>query len=267
MMTEIFGEFETATFLAYGETKHGKSSLLSTMPTPGVILDTESKWQFFQGRPNPNRNGEPFRLKLWDPNEVPPVDDGSWDFAVVKVTSAPVFDQALAWLDQNDHPFVSVGLDSLTVTQEQGIELIRKGGHDFRIQDWGEIRRYILANVSRIMIRVSTPANPLRVFAATAHGHMKDGSYRPAMQGGIQNRLPYSFDAVICMKKALVPGEDGIIKDDTPSVFRALVKTHPAYATGSNFEDRFDKNAYDNPNLTHMMRLIFPASAESKGQN
>jgi hypothetical protein len=264
-MVEVFNEFETASFLAYGETKHGKSSLLSTMPAPGVIFDTEGKWQFFQGRPNPNRNGEPFRLRLWNPAEAPPKDDGSYDFAIVKVTSATVMAQAMPWIDRNDHPFVSIGLDSLTVGQEQGIEALRKVDEDFRIQDWGAIRRRVLADISRIMARVSDPANPLRVFAATAHGHTKDGRYKPMMQGGIKDRMPYSFDVVICMKKAFVKNEQGMITDDADSVFRALVKAHPAYATGSNVEDRFDRPFYNNPNLTHMMRTIFPASAETKG--
>jgi len=260
-MPEVFSEFETATFLAYGETKNGKSTLLATMPTPGVIFDTEGKWQFFQGRPNPNRDGEPFRLKLWNPAEAPPKDDGTYDFAIVKITSAAVMAQAMPWIDRNDHPFVSIGLDSLTVGQEQGIEAIRSVDEDFRIQDWGAIRRRVLSDLSRIMARVSDPMNPLRVFAATAHGHQKDGRYRPAMQGGIQNRMPYSFDSVICMKKAFMKNDQGIIADDAPSVFRALVKSHPAYATGSNFEDRFPKGIIDNPNLTHMMRMIFPAQA------
>jgi len=260
-MPEVFSEFETATFLAYGETKNGKSTLLATMPTPGVIFDTEGKWEFFQGRPNPNRDGEPFRLKLWNPADAPPKDDGTYDFAIVKITSAAVMAQAMPWIDRNDHPFVSIGLDSLTVGQEQGIEAIRSVDEDFRIQDWGAIRRRVLSDLSRIMARVSDPMNPLRVFAATAHGHQKDGRYRPAMQGGIQNRMPYSFDSVICMKKAFMKNEQGMIADDAPSVFRALVKSHPAYATGSNFEDRFPKGIIDNPNLTHMMRMIFPAQA------
>jgi hypothetical protein len=257
----VFSEFETASFLAYGETKNGKSTLLATMPTPGVIFDTEGKWQFFQGRPNPNRDGQPFRLKLWNPAEAPPKDDGTYDFAIVKITSAAVMAQAMPWIDRTDHPFVSIGLDSLTVGQEQGIEAIRSVDEDFRIQDWGTIRRRVLSELSRIMARVSDPANPLRVFAATAHGHQKDGRYRPAMQGGIQTRMPYSFDSVICMKKAFVKNEQGMIPDDAPSVYRALVKSHPAYATGSNFEDRFPKGIIDNPNLTHMMRMIFPAQA------
>lgn len=264
-MTEAFNEFETASFLVYGETKHGKSSLLATMPTPGVILDDEGKWQFFQGRPNPNRDRQPFRLKLWNPNEAPPKNDGTWDFAIVKVTSASVLAQALPWIDRHDHPFVSIGLDSLTVGQEQGIEALRKVDEDFRIQDWGAIRRRVLSDTSRIMTRVSDPANPLRVFAATAHSTYKDGKHRPAMQGGIQGRLPFSFDAIVFMKKALKAADkaaDGTTPDDVASVFRALVKTHPAYVTGSNFEDRFDRSAYDNPNLTHMMRMIFPAAAE-----
>jgi hypothetical protein len=260
-MPEVFSEFETASFLAYGETKNGKSTLLATMPTPGVIFDTEGKWQFFQGRPNPNRDGEPFRLKLWNPVEAPPKDDGTYDFAIVKVTSAAVMAQAMPWIDRTDHPFVSIGLDSLTVGQEQGIEAIRSVDEDFRIQDWGTIRRRVLSELSRIMARVSDPTNPLRIFAATAHGHTKDGRYRPAMQGGIQTRMPYSFDSVICMKKAFVKNEQGMIPDDAPSVYRALVKSHPAYATGSNFEDRFPKGIIDNPNLTQMMRMIFPAQA------
>lgn len=270
-MTEVFNELETASFLVYGETKHGKSSLLATMPTPGVILDDEGKWQFFQGRPNPNRktkahpNGEPFRLKLWNPAQAPPENDGTWDFAIVKVTSASVLAQALPWLDRHDHPFVSIGLDSLTVGQEQGIEALRKVDEDFRIQDWGAIRRRVLSDTSRIMTRVSDPANPLRVFAATAHSTFKDGKHRPAMQGGIQGRLPFSFDAIVFMKKALEKNEQGMIADDAASVFRALVKTHPAYVTGSNFEDRFDRAAYDNPNLTTIMRMIFPAPAVTKG--
>jgi hypothetical protein len=264
-VTEKFNEFETASFLAYGETKNGKSTLLSTMPTPGVIFDTEGKWQFFQGRPNPNRDGKPFRLKLWNPSEAPPEDDGSYDFAIVKVTHTKVMAQGMQWIDRTNHPFTSIGLDSLTVGQEQGIEAIRSVDEDFRIQDWGAIRRRVLSDISRIMARVSDPANPLRVFAAPAHGQQKDGKYRPAMQGSIQNRMPFSFDSIICMKKAFVKNEQGMIADDAPSVFRALVKAHPAYVTGSNFEDRFTQSIYDNPNLTHIMRTIFPATAETRG--
>lgn len=264
-MVEVFSEFETATFLAYGETKHGKSSLLATMPSPGVIFDTEGKWQFFQGRPNPNRDGEPFRLRLWNPAEPPPADTEAYDFAIVKITSAAVMAQAMPWIDRTDHPFVSIGLDSLTVGQEQGIEALRRVDEDFRIQDWGAIRRRVLSDLSRIMARVSDPVNPLRVFAATAHGHTKDGKYRPAMQGGIQNRMPYSFDSVICVKKGFEKNDQGIIADDAPTVFRALVKAHPNYTTGSNFEDRFDRPFYNNPNLTQIMRKIFPAAAETKG--
>lgn len=267
-MVETFNELQTATFLIYGETKTGKSSALSTMPTPGVILDEEGKWQFFQGRRNPNRNGELFRLRLWDPTTPPPKDDGTWDFAIVKVTSEAVIESAMQWIDRNDHPFVSIGLDSLTVGQEQMIDGTRKITEDFRIQDWGTVRRKMLSTVSRIMARVSEPKNPLRVFAATSHGVQKDGKYRPAMQGGIQGRLPYSFDCVACTKKARVKvaasPADGIAEDTVASVFRLLVKSHPDYVTGSNFEDRFDEDVYDNPNLTHMMRTIFPATADNQ---
>lgn len=257
--TAPLSAFETATWLVYGETKAGKSSFVATAPTPGVIFDMESKWHFFKGRSNVNNQGKPFRLVFWNPAEPPPKADGSWDFAIVKATRADTFDQAARWLDRSDHPFVTAGLDSLTVTQEQMIERLRGIDEDFRIQDWGTLRRRMLSAVSRIMGRVSDPENPLRVFVATAHGHMKDGKYRPAMQGGVQGRLPYSFDCVAYMKKALVQAENNIVADDAPSVFRLLVKAHPSYVTGSNFEDRFDRAVYDDPNLAQMMRTIFPA--------
>lgn len=248
-----------ASFLVYGKTKTGKSSLAATAPGPLLVLDAEGSWNAFEGRRNPNNPDQPYRVVWWEnPAEAPPEPDGTWDICVVDVHRWETVDLVINWVIQPNHPFQSIALDSVTEVQNRCKKAIQPDMTGLQQQDWGKLLAYMSDRIKRFREIVKDTRNPARVVVFTSEGKLQqDGSYHPHMEGQLRNGIAYWMNTTACLRVAQLPNVDGIVTDDSPTERRLLVKPHPAFITGSHFEDRFETNTISNPNITQMMGNIF----------
>lgn len=257
-MTNDRNPRHNASWFIYGNTKTGKSTLAATAPGPILALDAEGSWNAFDGRANPNRPGEPYRVVYWDRlNEAPPKDDGTWDICVADVLRWESVDQAIDWIIQRDHPFQSVVMDSVTEVQAKCKAALEKP-ESMEYQDWGKLLSRMESRIKRLRNLVKDIENPLRVAVFTCEGKPRqDGMFVPKMEGSIRDGIPYWMNTIACLRTAQTPNADGIIAENSPVERRLLVKPMPGFITGSHFEDKFDTNVIVNPNITTMMGTIF----------
>lgn len=248
-----------ASFLVYGETKVGKSSLGATAPGKKLALDAEGSWNAFDGRDNPNRPGEKYRVTWWDDLSQPPPDMTDYDICVVDVMRWETVDQVINWVVQHDHPFQSIIMDSVTEMQDRCKKALPNGGADMQYQDWGKLLMHMSSRIKRFRDIVKDIKNPARCIVFTSEGKLRqDGKYVPKMEGALKDGIGYWMNTTAYLKVTQVPNKDGIIADDSPVLRRLLVKPHPMFITGSHHEDKYATNVIENPNLTTMMGQIFP---------
>jgi hypothetical protein len=259
-MTEDRNPRHNATFLVYAETKRGKSTLGASCPGPVLALDAEGSWNAFEGRKNPNNPNQPYRVIWWDPKEAPPKADGTWDICVVDVLRWETVEQVIQWTLMPDHPFQSIVVDSVTQLQKRCKEALpgfQSGNQQY--SDWGQLLTRMSEKVQRFRDMVKDVRNPFRVAVFTAEGDLRqDGKYVPNMEGALRKGIAYWMNTTACLTVKQVPNADGIIAADSPLVRSLMVKPNPNYITGSHFEDRFETNTVENPNITLMMGQIFP---------
>lgn len=247
-----------ASFLVYGKTKTGKSSLAATAPGKKLVADAEGSWNAFDNRANPNDPDQPYRVTWWDDLSQPPPDMTNFDICVVDVQRWESVDMMLNWVIQSEHPFQSIILDSVTEIQNRCKKAIQPDMTGLQQQDWGKLLAHMSDRIKRFRDIVKDPRNPARVVVFTSEGKLlQDGSYVPHMEGQLRNGIAYWMNTTACLRVAQLPNADGIVTDDSPTERRLLVKPHPAFITGSHFEDRFETNAVSNPNITTMMGNIF----------
>lgn len=245
--------------LVYGEAKTGKSSLAATAPGKKIALDAEGSWNAFDGRDNPNRPGEKYRVTYWDDLSKPPPDMADYDICVVDVLRWETVDHAIDWLVRPDHPFQSIVMDSVTETQNRCKLAITDPEAGLQYEHWGKLLTRMSGRVKRFRDIVKDRTNPARAMVFTSEGKFRqNGKYTPQMEGQLRDSIGYWMNTTACLRIAQKPNADGIVTDDSPTVRRLLVKPHPLYITGSHFEDRFESNAIENPNITAMMSQIFP---------
>lgn len=252
-----------ASFLLYGKTKTGKSSLAATAPGKKLVADAEGSWNAFEGRSNPNNPDQPYRVTWWDDLSQPPPAMDDYDICVVDVQRWETVDMMLNWVIQPDHPFQSLVLDSVTEIQNRCKKAIQPDMTGLQQQDWGKLLAHMSDRIKRFRDIVKDTKNPARCVVFTSEGKLQqDGSYVPHMEGQLRNGIAYWMNTTACLRVAQLPNQDGIVTDNSPTVRRLLVKPHPLFITGSHFEDRFETNTIDNPNITHIMGNVFPGFAE-----
>jgi hypothetical protein len=88
---------------------------------------------------------------------------------------------------------------------------------------------------------------------------MKDGKFRPYMQGQIRDTMPYWVDILGALTTENRPVGDQVVK-----VKRLLIGAgvHPAYLTGERVQGRLP-DIIDNPNISDMLRAVYPKTEES----
>lgn len=257
-MTDVRNMRHNTSIFVYGDPKVGKSTLAATAPGTKLALDAEGSWNAFEGRENPNRPGEVYRVIYWDKlTDAPPEDDGTWDICVADVLRWEHIDLAIQWLSQPDHPFQSVILDSITQAQVRCKAMFEKEKLEY--DEWNSLLYRMSTRTYALRDMVKNIKNPLRVAVFTCESLLRqDGKYVPKMEGSIKNGIGYWMNNTFYLRTAQTPNADGIIADNSPIERRLLVKPHPSFITGSHFEDRFRENVITDPNITEMMGTIFP---------
>lgn len=241
--------------LVHGDSKVGKSWLLDTMPGPRAVFDAEGGSRF-----------TPSRKRVWDPRaEPPPAADGTWDTCLVYVREYDVLRLGLQWLQSGSHPFRSVGMDSVSEVQQRCVDSL-VGRNAMQTQDWGTLLREVSATVREFRDLTINAVNPLQAVVMIAMTKMKDGKWRPFVQGALADWLPYYVDVCGYLFTQDDPANPGTI------LRRMLVTTGQTnFLAGERVGGRLGQ-VVENPNVSTMLTTIFgpaagtvPAAATQEG--
>lgn len=245
----------TLSALIHAPSKVGKTTLSSTAPPPICVLDAEGGWRFI--REAGYRSGVKLRRTEWDPLTGPPPRwDDTWDFCHVVVRQWATLTTAYNYLARTDmHDFQSLILDSVTEAQRK-LKANLRGTEQMRIQDWGDLLTYMdkLVRDMRDLVLLPQP-NPLRFVMFIAETHMKDGGWRPAMQGQIGQSLPYWVDICGYLFTEPTVDSDG---QATGKLKKLLIGqgVNPAIIAGERVQGTLPDIISD-PNISTMMTQVF----------
>lgn len=245
----------TLSALIHAPAKVGKTTLSSTVPPPICVLDAEGGWRFI--RESGYRSGVTLRRTEWDPLTGPPPRwDDTWDFCHVIVRQWSTLTTAYNYLARTDqHDFRSLILDSVTEAQRK-LKSNLRGTEQMRIQDWGDLLMFMdkLVRDMRDLVLLPQP-NPLHVVMFIAETEMKDGAWRPAMQGQIGRSLPYWVDICGYLYTEPTLGPDG---QATGKMKKLLIGqgVSPQIVAGERVQGALP-DIIDNPHITRMITQIF----------
>lgn len=178
--------------LVHSDTKVGKSTFGNTTPAPRLLLDAEAAYRFLPG------------VKVfWDPlTEAPPalgqgrispsdptVYSIDWDVCVAIIRTYNHLTRAYEWLNAGKHPFKSVTIDSISEIQTKCKDDLANEGR-MSIQLWGDLLTHMERLVRGFRDLTEHPTNPLEAVVLTAMTQMRDGKFRPYVQGQLQVKEP-----------------------------------------------------------------------------
>jgi hypothetical protein len=232
--------------LIHSDTKVGKSTFGNTARAPRLLLDAEAAYRFLPG------------VKVfWDPiSEAPPRWDGVWDMCVVRVSAYNIFTRALAWLQSGQHDFRSVVIDSITEIQVTCKDEISPDGV-MKIQLWGDLLTHMERSMRQFRDLTDHPTRPIEALIVTAMTEMRDGKWRPYVQGKLAVKAPYFLDVIGYM----FVQEVGNPQDPTQppiKVRRMLVGKNGQFEAGERVQGRLPE-VVDYPTVPMMLDLVFGA--------
>lgn len=235
--------------LVHADTKVGKSTFGNTAPAPRLLLDAEAASRFLPGR-----------QIVWDPmTEYPPEYDGTWDTCVVKVKEYMTIVKVYEWLNSGQHSFLSVIVDSISEIQTQCKAQIQGEGQ-MKIQMWGELLTKLEKLIRQFRDLTEHRTHPLEAIVITAMTQLKDGKYRPYVQGQLQVKMPYFLDVIGFMYVDQIQGPDPT-KPPT-RMRRMLVVPHVQFEAGERVQGRLNGDVVDNPDVSVMLDMIFGPKPE-----
>lgn len=246
----------TLSALIHAPAKVGKTTLTTTAPLPILALDAEGGWKYV--RQVGYRSGVPLRRIEWDPLAGPPPrHDDTWDFCHVLIRQWATLTQAYQYLAvPTYHDFQSVVIDSITEAQRKLKEKLKPNMEAMRIQDWGDL----LVQMDRLIrgyrdLTLLPPPSTLRCILFIAETEMKDGMWRPAMQGQIGRTLPYWVDVCGYLFTTLGADADG---NNTVKQKQLLIGegVSPSIVAGERLQGALP-DIIDNPSITQMMQQVF----------
>lgn len=262
----------TLSLLVHAASKAGKSTLSSTAPTPMCVLDAEGGWRFINQAGY--RSGKPLRKITWNPDVTlqPPRHDGTWDVCIVTVSQWQTLTNAYRGLTQAQHDFQSLIFDSITEAQRR-LKRNLRGSEQMRIQDWGDLLTQMDQLIRDMRDIVLLPNTTVRFVMFIAETKMKDGKWRPQMQGQIGDSLPYWMDIVGYLYRTAATGPDGKpVVDGNGQASGKMLKmligqdVHPQIEAGERVQGLLG-DVVDNPNIIDMLNTIYgenpsPATTE-----
>jgi hypothetical protein len=169
----------------HAEQKVGKSSLCDTGPAPRLTLDVENAaiWT-------------PSRKTVWDPmRQTVPVPDGSWETCLVHVRDYTVLDATYQILNRGQHPFNSVGVDSVPVIQDRVMRSF--AGYDkMSRDDWGRLLRLTTGLIWNYKDLLTHPTRQVWAvtFVAGSHWDEQMRKWRPNLVGSSAHHVPFAPD-------------------------------------------------------------------------
>ena len=224
----------------HGDPKVGKSWLGATSPKPILLLDAESGGTEYV----------PLRQVEWDPHQyAPPIDDGTWDAAVVRVHSRADIDQALAHVYSGTAPFRSIVADSLTYIQTKMKKAIPQTREFAGKAMWGHLGDEMEDLVSRMRdLKVLVPQIEAIVLICGTQ-LSEAGQYELMLQGRAKRQVAYDADMIGYLFVA--PAEDGSFRRTL------LCAPRPNAQAGHKFAPSFPDLITD-PNMTAILAARNP---------
>lgn len=212
--------------LVHADTKTGKSTFGNTAPQPRLIIDAEMASRFLPGT-----------KVFWDPiREAPPIHDGSWETCVVTIREYGTMIRVMEWLESGQHPFESVVIDSISEIQKRLKDQVSAGTGDMKQQQWGELLTHMEALIRRLRDLTEHPTKPLTAVIITAMTELRDGKWRPYVQGALRITLPYFIDIVGYMFTQSVQPAD---PSQSPyEIRRMLTRPHVQFEAGERVQGR-----------------------------
>jgi len=231
-------------FVVHADTKVGKSTLAATCPKPMLLLDAESAYRFIDGRKT-----------FWNPlTEAPPWSDGTWDICVVILRDYATLDRAVQWLMAGQHHFKSVALDSISEIQKKMKDQIREGDPDMDQRKWGRLLDGMEQLCRNLRDLTEHPTTPIEALILTAMTEMRDGKWRPYVQGQLRVTMPYFMDVIGYMEIHDEPNPDPM---QPPTRWRRMVVNKSnQYEAGERVGGKLGAAVY-NPNIAEMIDAVF----------
>ncbi|QGF20315.1 RecA-like DNA recombinase [Gordonia phage Sixama] len=228
--------------LVQGDPKSGKSTLAATSPKPLLYLDIEGGTRFLD-----------IRSVDWDPMKyAPPVNDGTWDTAVVKVRQYDDVIKAYEWLKAGKHEFQSVAIDSISELQQRLVDKVTNRDQA-KLQDWGDILRKFMGFLRDMRDLTEHPTRPLQSIVLISMSVTdNNGKKQPFAQGQSKVMMPYLFDILGAMHV------DTWVDDAQThhEVYRLLIGPNKIYATGERVGGRVG-SYIDNPTIPGLLDAVF----------
>lgn len=229
--------------LVHGPTKVGKSTLAVTAPYPRLYLDVESASRFL-----------PINRKVWDPyTEDIPKPDGTWDTVVVYCRDYDTMKQVYRRIDQEEHQFKSLIIDSISELQIRLRESIAGRGQ-MQMQQWGELLTEFAGLLRDLRDLTMHPTCPLEALVMTAMTEDKNGFFQPYLQGSVRTQAPYLYDVI----GYLFVDQEIVENEDKPrEVRKLLTRKHQQFEAGERVQSKLDEFVRQ-PNIEQMLNTIFP---------
>lgn len=240
---------ETLSLLVHAESGAGKSWLGQTTPAPRLVLDAESGGSRFARRVE---NGKAIRPKrvVWDPHSEPPPKAGEWETCFVSVKEFDTMRRTYEWLNQGEHPFKSIVLDSLTEIQDVCKKGIRTGDEVMNERMWGILLDRMTALVKDFRDLREHPTAPIEVVLILSLSADIKGKFQPLVQGQLRDKLPGWMDVLGALSPNVTP--EGEYEG------RLLIRPHERFVA----KDRTHvlKEHYGpvivNPDVSEMLRVL-----------
>lgn len=225
------------TAVVHGESKVGKTYLSGTVPKPALFLDAEAGGMRFLARH--------YKIVEWTPGE--PYPEGDWEIVRCQVKSVDTLTAVFDRL-RTGHPFRSVVMDSYTEMQSRFKREISADGL-LDQQGWGKILAVMEEITMKFRDFTEHPQHPIDCFVVIAGTRMKEGKYRPFMQGQIANLLPYKVD----LNGYLFATKDE--NNNTRRGLRIAVGDPDLYDCGNRLDGILPDVVWD-PNMSDMLERI-----------
>lgn len=243
---------DVLSILVHSASKEGKSTLSSTAPLPLLVLDAEGSWKFIDTVGY--RSSTPLRKVNWNPlREAVPRYDGTWDVVRVHVDSWQTMQEVYRHLTQREHDFQSIVLDSITEVQRRCKANIRTGSAQMDQQRWGQLLDQMDGLIRGFRDLALLP-NTIRCVVFISETVMKDGAWRPFMQGQIRDTMPYWVDILGYLYTALEASGDQTVKTKKLLIGAGV---NPAYVVGERVQGRLP-DIVDDPNISAMLAAVYP---------
>ena len=238
-------EDRSISFLIYGASKSGKSTLAVSSPAPRLYMDVEAAARFL-----------PIKRVAWNPaKEAPPEYDGTWDTAVVPTKNWDTVQKAYQWLASGKHPFNSFIIDSISELQQRYIEGI-SGRSQLQLQQWGDAFREVAGLIRDIRDLTVHPTKPVECIVLTAMARNRDGMWSPFVQGQLQDVMPYFLDLTGYLYVEL---ESEMGSDLMVEKRRLLTRRTTQFEAGQRLGGAIPP-IVESPNLEEMIETVFPTS-------